>query len=121
MTGTTAGYQRRLKSILGELAITSKQAIELEVAPSTQLSPYRETGCLRVSANVSYEDAASEIKYFTGIEVSHSRQQRLVQRQNCELPTPEQTMEEFSVDGGNIRVLPPEGQICAWLGYKAMS
>ncbi len=121
ITGTTAGYQRRLKSILGELAITSKQAIELEVAPSTQLSPYLETCCLRVSANVSYEDAASDIKYFTGIEVSHSSQQRLVHRQNFELPTPEQTIEELSVDGGNIRVRTPEGQICAWLGYKAIS
>ncbi|QKQ72271.1 ISKra4 family transposase [Nostoc sp. TCL240-02] len=121
ITGTTAGYQRRLKSILGELAITSKQAIELEVAPSTQLSPYLETCCLRVSANVSYEDAASDIKYFTGIEVSHSSQQRLVHRQNFELPTPEQTIEELSVDGGNIRVRTPKGQICAWLGYKAIS
>jgi hypothetical protein len=74
-----------------------------------------------VSANVSYEDAASDIKYFTGIEVSHSSQQRLVHRQNFELPTPEQTIEELSVDGGNIRVRTPEGQICAWLGYKAIS
>ncbi|QKQ75198.1 ISKra4 family transposase [Nostoc sp. TCL240-02] len=121
ITGTTAGYQRRLKSILGELAITTKKAIELEVAPSTQLSPYLETCCLRVSANVSYEDAASDIKYFTGIEVSHSSQQRLVHRQNFELPTPEQTIEELSVDGGNIRVRTPKGQICAWLGYKAIS
>jgi hypothetical protein len=44
-----------------------------------------------------------------------------VHRQNFELPTLEQTIEELSVDGGNIRVRTPEGQICAWLGYKAIS
>lgn len=77
VTGTTAGSQRRLKSILGELPITSKQAIELEVTASTQLSPDLETCCLRVSANVSYEDAASDIEYFTGVKVSHSSQRRI--------------------------------------------
>lgn len=106
---------------MGELPITSKQAIELEVAPSTQLSPYLETCCLRISANVSYEGAASDIEYFTGIKVSRSSQQRLVHRQNFELPTQEQTLEELSVDGGNIRVRTPQGEICSWLGYKAIS
>ncbi len=103
------------------MPITSKQAIELEVASSSQLSPYLETCCLRVSANVSYEDAALDIKFFTGVEVSRSSQQRLVHRQNFELPTPEQTVEELSVDGGNIRVRTQSGEICAWLGYKAIS
>ena len=121
ITGTTAGYQRRLKSILGELPITSKQAIELEVAPSNQLSPYLETCCLRVSANVSYEDAALDIEYFTGVPISRSTQQRLVHRQKFELPAPEHTVEELSVDGGNIRVRTTQGETCAWLGYKAIS
>ncbi len=76
---------------------------------------------MRVSANVSYEDAASDIKYFTGVQVSHSSQQRLVHRQNFELPRQEHTVEELSVDGGNIRVRTPKGEISAWLGYKAIS
>ncbi len=42
-------------------------------------------------------------------------------RQNFELPTQEHTVEELSVDGGNIRVRTPKGEICAWLGYKAIS
>lgn len=121
VTGTTVGYQRRLKSILGELPITSKQATKLEVAPSTQLSPYLETCCLRASANVSYEDAAADIEYFTGVQVSRSSQQRLVHRQNFELPRQEHTVEELSVDGGNIRVRTHKGEISAWLGYKAIS
>jgi hypothetical protein len=103
------------------LPITSKQAQQLEVPSSNQLSPYLEICCLRVSANVSYEDAASDIEYFTGVQVSRSSQQRLVHRQNFELPTQEDTVEELSVDGGNIRVRTPEAKICAWLGYKAIS
>lgn len=93
----------------------------MEVPSSNQLSPYLEICCLRVSANVSDEDAAADIEYFTGIQVSRSSQQRLVHRQNFELPTQEDTVEELSVDGGNIRVRTPEGEICAWLGYKAIS
>lgn len=47
---------------MGELPITSKQAQQLEVASNKQLSPYLEICCLRMSANVSYEDAAADIQ-----------------------------------------------------------
>ncbi len=40
-------------------------------------------------------------------------------RQNFELPQVESTVEELSVDGGNIRVRTPPGQPCDWKGYKA--
>ncbi len=106
---------------MGELPITSKQAQKLEVPSSNQLSPYLEMCCLRVSANVSYEDAAADIEYFTGVQVSRSSQQRLVHRQNFELPRQQDKVEELSVDGGNIRVRTTEGEISAWLGYKAIS
>jgi hypothetical protein len=102
------------KASKGELPITSKQAIELEVAPSSQLSPYLETCCLRVSANVSYEDAASDIEYFTGVHISRSSQQRLVHRQKFELPRQEHTVEELSVDGGNIRIRTQSGEVLDW-------
>lgn len=36
-------------------------------------------------------------------------------------PTQEDTVEELSVDGGNKRDRTTEGEICAWLGYKAIS
>jgi hypothetical protein len=77
---------------LGELPITSKQAQQLEVASRNQLSPYLEICCLRVSANVSYEDAAADVEYFTGVQVSRSSQQRLAHRQNFELPIQEDTV-----------------------------
>ncbi|MGV0107479.1 hypothetical protein NSTCB13_06363 [Nostoc sp. DSM 114160] len=106
---------------MGELPITSKQAEKLKVASSNQLSPYLEICCLRVSANVSYEDAAADIEYFTGVQVSCGSQQRLVHRQNFDLPMQEDTVEELSVDGGNKRDRTPKGQICAWLAIKRLA
>lgn len=119
-TGTTAGYQRRLKSILGELSLTSQQAERLDVRSHRQLSPYLETCCLRVSANVSSAHAAEDIAYFTGMRVPGSVQQRLVHDQDFTLPSVEPAVEELSVDGGNIRVRTPQGQPCRWQGYKAV-
>lgn len=86
----------------------------------SQLSPYLEACCLRVSANVSYHHAAEDIECFTGVQVPSSVQQRLVHRQDFALPQVEPAVEELSVDGGNIRVRTPEGEPCAWQGYKAV-
>lgn len=102
------------------MPITSSQAQKLELKPHSQLSPYLEACCLRASAVVSYERAAEDVKYATGIEVSKSVQQRLVHRQNFELPQVESTVEELSVDGGNIRVRTPTGKPSEWKGYKAV-
>ncbi len=51
--------------------------------------------------------------------MSKSVQQRLVHRQAFALPEAEVTVEELSVDGGNIRIRTPEGEACSWKGYKA--
>lgn len=45
---------------------------------------------------------------------------RLVHRQDFALPEAEATVEELSVDGGNIRIRTPEGEACSWKGYKAV-
>jgi hypothetical protein len=84
------------------------------------LSPYLEACCLRVSANVSYQRAAEDIRYITGIEVSKSAQQRLVHRQEFNLPQKQLKVKELSADGGNIRIRTPIGQACEWKGYKAV-
>lgn len=49
-----------------------------------------------------------------------SVQQRLVHRQDFEFPEVQTTVEEVSVDGGNIRIRTPIGQQCDWKGYKAV-
>jgi hypothetical protein len=75
---------------------------------------------LRASASVSYQRAAEDVKYATGMEVPKSVQQRLVHRQNFELPEAQSIVEELSVDGGNIRIRTPIGKPCDWKGYKAV-
>jgi hypothetical protein len=89
------------------------------VKSHTQISPYLEACCLRISAIISYERAAEEIEYLTGRQVSKSTQQRLVHRQEFVQPKVESKVSELSVDGGNIRTRTPKGEACSWRGYKA--
>ncbi len=84
------------------------------------MSPYLESCCLRLSANVSYQHAADDLAYLTGITVSKSAQQRLVHRQDFSQPEVVEPVEELSVDGGNIRVRTPVGEKSRWKGYKAV-
>ena len=100
--------------------ITSNQAKKLEVKSHSQISPYLEACCLRISASVSYERATEEVEYLTGIKISKSVQQRLIHRQEFELPQTESNVAELSVDGGNIRVRTPETEPSSWKGYKAI-
>lgn len=112
---------RTLKSTLGELKITAVQAEKLEVAAYRQLSPHLENCCLRLSANVSYEQAERDVAYLTGIRIPAKTQQRLVHHQRFELPTAQQPIAEVSVDGGKVRVRTPLGQACQWRDYKAIA
>lgn len=150
-TGTTAGRTRILKSIIGNLKITEKQAKKLQVKKNAKISPYLEKCCLLLSANESFSRAEQDIIILTGMAVGHSVQQRLVQRQEFELPsisldevspgspkstteetpgasrtTPEisksnKKIEEISIDGGKVRLRTPKGQPCEWRDYKAVN
>jgi hypothetical protein len=110
-----------LKSTLGELELTTKQAEKLEVLPHRQVSPHLENCCLLLSATVSYEQAERDLAYLTGIRVPAKTQQRLVHRQTFNLPDVEQPVEELSVDGGKVRVRTPLGEECRWKDYKAIA
>uniref|UniRef100_UPI0036F2EE36 ISKra4 family transposase n=1 Tax=Trichocoleus desertorum TaxID=1481672 RepID=UPI0036F2EE36 len=121
VSGTQAGRVRRLKSTLGELELTTGQAEKLAVAPSRQLSPHLEKCCLRLSANVSYEQAERDVAYLTGIRIPAKTQQRLVHHQSFELPTAQQPIAELGVDGGKVRVRTPLGEACQWRDYKAIA
>lgn len=70
---------------------------------------------------MSYQHAADDLAYLTGIKVSKSAQQRLVHRQDFNQPEVVEPVEELSVDGGNIRVRTPVGEKSRWKGYKAVS
>jgi hypothetical protein len=101
------------------LTITEKQAQRLEVKSRTRWSPYLEKCCLLLSANESYHRAEEDIQVLTGIEVSHSTQQRMVHRQTFELLSVNTTVSEISLDGGKVRLRTPQGEPCQWRDYKA--
>jgi hypothetical protein len=111
-----------LKSILGELKLTSEQAARLGVAAGTQISPYLEACCLRASASVSYQRAEQDIAVYTGMRVSAKTQQRLVPRQPWE-ELEAQTQEvivELSIDGGNVKLTSGAKDEPDWRQYKAV-
>jgi len=103
------------------LSIREKQAQSLDVKAYTRWSPYLEKCCLLLSANESYERAAEDIQVLTGVQVSHSTQQRLVHRQVFDLPQVEQVVDELSVDGGKVRLRTPKGQPSEWRDYKGVN
>jgi hypothetical protein len=75
-----------VKSCIGELKLKSKQAKKLQVKARVRLSPQLEKCCLLVSASESYAKTEANVAELTGIKISHSSQQRLVQKQ--EFPEP---------------------------------
>ena len=119
-TGTARGRKRKLKSCLGNLTITEKQGEQLGVKSHTQLSPLLSKCCLRISANVSYENAAKDIEYLTGNYVSAKTQQRLVHRTKFDKVKIENEIEELCVDGGKVRLRTPLGEACQWRDYKGI-
>ena len=87
------------------------------------MSPYLELCCLHLSANVSYAKAEAEIAFLTGIAVSASTQQRLVQDYEFAQPSiaPQAPLKEAHVDGGKVRLRTPAGQESSWRDYKAIA
>ena len=74
-----------------------------------------------MSANVSYEQAAKDVAYLTGINVPAKTQQRLVHQQNFALPSVDAPLEEICVDGGKIRLRTELHQKSEWQDYKAIA
>ena len=97
--------------------------MKLGLKHRTRLSPLLEKSCLLLSANVSYENAARDLLLLTGISVSHSTQQRLVQRtQWTETGASEGVdVDTLSVDGGKVRLRTAKGQASQWRDYKAVT
>lgn len=86
----------------------------------SQLSPLREKNALLVAANESYQRAEEDLETLTGISISHSTLQRLVNRQEFESPTSKQGIQEISMDGGKVRLRNDSpGEPCPWKDYKA--
>lgn len=103
------------------MPVSEKQARKLKLENNQKISPYLEQCCLRASANVSYENAAQDIYKYTGMSISASTQQRIVQRYEFPEIGDEQEIEEISVDGGKVRLRTEQkGESCIWKDYKAI-
>lgn len=119
-SGTKAGRVKKLKSTLGDLSITEKQAELLGCGTGSRLSPHLENCCLRLSANVAYESASKDIKYITGVTVPSKTQLILVHDQEFNKPVATLDITELSVDGGKARLITPPGEKSEWKDYKAI-
>lgn len=103
------------------MTLTTAQAQQLQVKSRTRWSPYFSKCCALVSANASYQRAEEDIAMLTGVSISHSTLQRLVQREDwCEVEVSE-PIEELSLDGGMIRLRTQKGQPGQWREYKALN
>jgi hypothetical protein len=106
---------------VGEVKVTKKQATRLELKPYSQLSPCFEKNCLMLSGNESFQNAENDMEPLTGMKVSHSTLQRLVQRQEYQLPSAKQGVSEVSIDGGKVRLRSGiKGMESYWRDYKAV-
>jgi hypothetical protein len=83
--------------------LSQKQGQLLGVEVGKRISPYLELCCLRISANVSYANAESDVEMLTGITVSDTTQQRLVQTTDFPDPVAAAPLTEACVDGGKVR------------------
>ena len=101
--------------------MSQKQGEALGVEGGKRISPYLELCCLRISANVSYANAESDVAMLTGMVVSDNTQQRLVQATHFPVPLAEQPIAEACVDGGKVRLRTPLGESCLWRDYKAIA
>jgi hypothetical protein len=93
----------------------------LQVKARTRLSPQLEKCCLLISASESYARTAINVEELTGIHISHSSQQRLVQRQEFPEMTVDEVVEEMSLDGGKVRLRTEKGKKSEWKDYKAVN
>ncbi|MGB3491101.1 MAG: hypothetical protein WBA57_00115 [Elainellaceae cyanobacterium] len=103
------------------MRLTDKQANHLGVEAHRQVSPHLEHCCLRVSANVSYAQAADDVAYLTGIRVSAKTQQCMVQRHSFAMAGVDEELSEVSVDGGKVRLRTAVGKACRWKDYKSVA
>lgn len=105
---------------MGRLTITEKQSQKLGLKSHSQLSPLLEKSCLRISANVSYQNTAKDVKNLTGIYVSAKTQERLVHRREFKTTKVDKEIKEVSVDGGKVRLRTPLGEGSKWRDYKGI-
>jgi len=110
-----------VKSILGEVEISRKQAQKLGLEGKTPISPNFRKSCLRACAKTSYQQAEEDLLEFMGIKVGHSTLHRLVGRVELPPAQAQVSSEGVSVDGGKICLRGEKTQGGQWRDYKLVS
>ena len=118
--GTSAGRNRQIKSCLGRVTISSKQATKLKLRKGTRLSPHLEKCCLLLVSNESFINAEEDIQVLTGIKIPHTTQHRLINNYNLTEPKITKRVKSLSVDGGTVRLRTKLGHKSEWRNYKAI-
>ena len=104
------------------MTITSSQANFFDLNSHSRFSPRLQKNALLVCANESYQRSEEDLFSLTGIKMSHSTLQRLVNKQELDLPDSKLGVQEMSLDGGKIRLRSEEtGKSGEWKDYKALS
>lgn len=102
------------------MQIGRDQAKRLGVKPRVQHSPMLELCGLRMAGKVSFVQGAEDVSVLTGIQMSASTLERIVERNPQEAATVEEVVEELAVDGGMVRLVTPKGEPSEWRQYKAI-
>jgi hypothetical protein len=116
-----SGKTRKVKSIIGEVEVSQKQARKLGLEGKTPISPSLRKCCLRACAKTSYQQAEEDLVEFMGIHVGHSTLHRLVERIELPLAQAQVTSEGVSVDGGKICLRGENKEGGQWRDYKLVS
>lgn len=118
---TEARKEEKIKSCLGIVSVSSKQASKLGLDSRQRRSPLLEKCCLILAANESYQHAERDMELLTGIKVGHSTQHRCVQQQNITQPNVNRRVAALSIDGGKVRLRTKQQGASEWRDYKAIS
>lgn len=86
------------------MTIPSSQANFFNLNSYSRFSPKLQKNALLVCANQSYQRSEEDLFSLTGIQISHSTLQRLVNQQELDLPESKLGVQEMSLDGGKVRL-----------------
>ena len=105
---------------MGQITISSKQAVRLKLKKGTRNISHMEKCCLILVGNESFMNAERDMEVLTGILIPHSTQHRVVNSYQLPEPMIRKKADSLSVDGGSVRLRTPVGQPSEWKNYKAI-
>jgi hypothetical protein len=102
------------------MQIGRAQAKRLKVKPRVQQSPMMELCALRMGGTTSFVKGAEDVTVLTGVVLSASTLERILERNPQAAATVEAPVQELALDGGMVRLVTPKGEPSEWKQYKAI-